>query len=534
MNTLAGELSSHLLSVMLLTLAIAPLVLWRYRRSVLAGMMDRPGSSLPPAPATPLPSVASPRAVAAPEATLRWEGRLRRRVLAATLAAAFIAALPLSGLYLHLGGMPLSPAHIYLKAGVLSLTAVPVFTVLTAAPWRRAIALGLLVLVALAGFGAVLSMLQRPFYGKAPSLDQAMNFVVFLQVAVLTLWLPALLGLATGARRVRGVAPIVLAGLLVFGLAALLGSRLTQWLTATRIGAEWVLSGPGLDTGFVLIALPVGLLAWWRLKALARGYEAKRFSDAQLLARTWWLLVVAVDAVQLISTHPAPAAVFQVLAFSALSVALYGPLLAFGLHSAQAAPTRPTPRTLLVLRVFGDAPRSEALFDRIVSRWRWFGPVTMIAGPDVVARTVDPGDFLHFAAGNIAASFVTTQADLDRRLASLDTRPDPDGRFRVNEFCCRDNSWQATVVKLIEGADAVLMDLRGFNAQRAGCAFELEELARRRRPSQVVLLVDTRTDRARLEQLLGATATRLPTIEVRGDLAAQSREAFIALLRAAA
>jgi hypothetical protein len=533
MNTLGGELSSHLLSVMLLTLAIAPLILWRYRRAVLAGMMASPGTPVPLAPALPLPAETATPADGAAEAALRWEKVLHRRVLVAAIAATFVAALPISALYLPLNELPLSPAHLYLKAGVLSLTAVPVYAVLTATPGRRAIAIGVLVLVALAGVGVVLSMLQRPFYGKAPSVDQAMNFVVFVQLAGLTLWLPLLLGLATGARRVRGVAPIVLAGLLVFGLAALLGSRLTQWLTATRTGAEWVLGGVGLDTGFVLIALPVGLLAWWRLKALALGYEAKRFSDAQLLARTWWLLVVAAEAIERISAHPALMPMLEVLAVSALSVAMYGPLLALGLRWADASPGRPPPRTLLVLRVFGDAARSEALFDRIVSRWRWFGPVTMIAGPDVVARTVDPGDFLRFAAGDIAASFVATSDDLGRRLAALDARPDPDGRYRVNEFCCRDNSWQATVVRLIDSADTVLMDLRGFNAQRAGCAFELGELGRRRWPSQVVLLVDAGTDRARLGQLLGEAAVQLPTLEVAGNLSAQSNEAIVALLRAA-
>ena len=102
----------------------------------------------------------------------------------------------------------------------------------------------------------------------------------------------------------RGVAPITFAGLLVFGLAPLLGLRLTQWLSGTQSGAAWVLSGPGLYTGFILIALPMGLLAWWRLKALARRYEAKRFSDAQLLAGTWWLLIVASEAVERISAFP--------------------------------------------------------------------------------------------------------------------------------------------------------------------------------------------------------------------------------------
>ena len=300
----------------------------------------------------------------------------------------------------------------------------------------------------------------------------------------------------------------------------------------TRAGAEWLLQGPRLEAGFVLLALPVGLLAWVRLRALARGYEAKRFSDAQLLARTWWLLLVALDAIELISARGAGVAV-PVFAVSALSVGLYGPLLGLALKRAVAGP-RPPPRTLLVLRVFGDTARSQALFDRLVARWRWFGPVTLIAAPDVLARTVDPGDFLRFAAGDIASSFVGTQADLQRRLAALDTAPDPDGRYRINDFCCRDASWQATVVPLIERADAVVMDLRAYGPQRAGCRFELGELRRRRRPEQVVLLVDASTDRTLLEPLPGEGGAPLPLVELRHHGGAAFDEAFARLLRAAA
>ena len=241
------------------------------------------------------------------------------------------------------------------------------------------------------------------------------------------------------------------------------------------------------------------------MKALARRYEAKRFSDAQLLAGTWWLLIVASEAVERISVHPGLGPLLLILAVAALSAAMFPPLLAAALRRAQRGLERPPPRTLLLLRVFGDTARTEALFDRIASRWRWFGPLTMIAAPDVVARTVDPGDFLQFASGELGASFVNTQDELEQRLATLDRAPDPDGRYRVNEFCCRDSSWQATVVQLIERADAVLMDLRGFNPQRMGCEFELRELAARLRGTQVVLVVDASTDRALLEATLGSS-----------------------------
>ena len=47
-----------------------------------------------------------------------------------------------------------------------------------------------------------------------------------------------------------------------------------------------------LNGAFLLIALPVGWLAWLRLRRIAASCEAKRFSDAQLLARMWWLMLV--------------------------------------------------------------------------------------------------------------------------------------------------------------------------------------------------------------------------------------------------
>jgi len=524
---LGPELSLLLLNSVLLTLLVVPLLMWRYRRAVLAGMMARAAEVLRPAPPRPV----SPARAGEPRALLEWERRLHRRVFIAVLGVVFVCALPLSALFLVLADLPHTPLHLYQKAGVLATLAVPMTAVLIALPFGRALRLWAATLLVLAAAGLGLALLQRLAMGRAPSLDQALNFLLFLQLAGVTLWLPLALLLATGARRVRGVAPIVLAGLLVFALGPLLGMRLTVWLTGTRTGAEWVLAGPGLDTGFVLLALPMGLLAWWRLRSLARAYEAKRFSDAQLLLRTWWLLVVAVEVVDQVNAHPD--ALLAVLATAAVAFAAFAPLLGLALKWAAALPGRPPPRTLLVLRVFGDTARSEALFDRVVARWRWFGPVTLIAAPDVVARTVDPGDFLQFASGNIGASFVNTQHELEHRLATLDLAPDPDGRYRVNEFCCRDSSWQATVVQLIERADAVLMDLRGFSAQRMGCEFELRELALRLRGEQVVLGVDASTDRALLGAALGA-AWRGAIVELPRHHARQADAAFDALLRAAA
>ena len=528
---LGGELAFHFVNVMVMTVLIAPLVLWRYKRAVLAGMQTRGGETLPVAPAQ---ARAAAPADVSPEPALAWEARVRRRVFVAALAALVLPSLLLGAQYLALGSEPISPAVLWMVAGVACSMAVPIFAVLTATSFWRALVLWVALLVSLAAIGVVIAVLQRLAAGKATTLDQANNFVLFFEYAAFTLALPLLLGLVIGARRVRGIAPLAFAGLLVFAIGPLLGLHLTKWLGTTSWAQGWLLSGPGIDAGFVVLALPVGALAWWRLKALARAYEAKRFSDAQLLAHSWWLLFVATRAVELVSVYPGTAPLLQIVGASIVAYALVPFTLSRTLRWAYGGTTRPAPRMLLLLRVFGDTARTESLFDRIASRWQLFGPVTMIAAPDVVARTVDPGDVLRFFTGNLAASFVQSRDDLARRFVELDTAPDGDGRYRVSEFCCRDDTWQATVVALIVRADAVVMDLRGFGAERHGCEFELHELAARLGPGRVVLVVDKSTDRALLEQTAAPAQAGMRVLEVQRGNERATDLAFTALLRAAA
>jgi len=532
---LGGELIFHFVNVMLLTVVIAPLILWRYRRAVLAGMQDRGGAPLPLAPVARNATErdASTAAGASAASALAWEAHVRRRIFFAVLAALAPSALLFATQTLALGDQPLTPAHVFLIAGSTLSMAVPIFAVLTATPFWRALRLWLVTLVVLAALDVLLSMLQRPFYGRTPTIDQAMNFVYFVQYAGYTLWLPTLLALVIGARRVRGVAPIAFATLLVFALAPLFGVRMTQWLSGMQWSAGWVLAGPGLDAGIVVLALPIGLLAWWRLKALARGYEAKRFSDAQLLAHSWWLVVVVSRTAEMVAVYPGTSSLLQILAVSTIGYFLFPVLLARALRWAQAGAPAPPPRTLLLLRVFGDTARTERLFDRTATRWQRFGPVTMIAAPDVGARMVDPGDVLRFATGDITSGFIKSQQDLTRQLATMDILPDRDGRYRINEFYCRDDTWQATVVELIARADAVVMDLRGFSAERRGCEFELRELAARIAPGRIVLIVDASTDRGLLEQIAPAGATPMRMVEIVRGNGRQTEAAFAALLQAA-
>jgi hypothetical protein len=156
--------------------------------------------------------------------------------------------------------------------------------------------------------------------------------------------------------------------------------------------------------------------------------------------------------------------------------------------------------------------------------------LTMIAAPDVVARTVDPGDFLEFVSGRISANFITSGTELDRRLATLDVTPDPDGRYRVNEFCCENNTWQATAVSLIDGADVVLMDLRGWSPIHGGSTFELQQLPARIPSDRIVLVIDDATDCDLIKSAMGILPKRIVTLMDNSDAATDAL--FRELLRA--
>jgi hypothetical protein len=319
----------------------------------------------------------------------------------------------------------------------------------------------------------------------------------------------------------------------VFGLAPILGSRATQVLAESRAGTEFLLgtvSTVGLHAAFIIFALPTGWIAWKRLQAVAREYEAKEFSDVQLLARAWWLMFIASLVLEILNRKDAPL-------WAVLTCAAAYPVFLvsnrYALRWAGFAAEKRPPRTLLLLRVFGYTRRTEKLFDRIGARWRYFGPVTMIAAPDVVARSIDPADFLYYMLGAIDENFVRSAADLERRLETLDTRRDPDGRFRVNDFCCADTTWRATVTALMDRADVVLMDLRAITSRQHGCEFELRELPARLAPRSIVLVIDGATDRAFVRTALGPAADAVRFYEMNKSSAAGTRDLFSDLLRAA-
>ena len=306
------------------------------------------------------------------------------------------------------------------------------------------------------------------------------------------------------SRRIRAVGPMVLLflilGLLgadilvaIFGSSDLLlrgAVSAGDWFGAGAVGTFLAM----IFVGFVTFAIVgAGLLA-----VIRRRYEAKRLSDESLTIHTLWWLFAYGHAVGLAFEHPL-APLGGVVAMIAFTV-----VVRFGLRSGAADSTG---RKLLLLRSFSIGARGERLFDALEKHWRRVGSIQMIAGIDLATRTVEPHEFLDFLTGRLARRFIDGRPTLDRRLAEMDLRPDRDGRYRVNDFFCYDDTWRTVLSSLVVHSDVVLMDLRGFSERNAGCVFEIHELFRFVPLDRVLFIVDAQTDDNFLQRTFAGAAT---------------------------
>ena len=323
--------------------------------------------------------------------------------------------------------------------------------------------------------------------------------------------LPVVVTLVIGASgRIRAVAPYLLPIFMLLAASSVLALQIM--VSGSQDPPRWVIQLVGLVgvwPAIVLMAMaPWWLLAWpaWAIaRSLASAYRAKRFSDLWYLLAAYWLVVLAASAL------PALQGVGWI-ALTQFIPWLWIPLAAWGLRGWLAP--RGTPPTLLVLRVFQQDAGVQTLFDRVVERWRLSGNTVLIAGTDLLSRTIDPDDVFTFLNGRLADRFVANGAQVAERLRDFDLAPDPDGRYRVNECYCYDSTWQQALAALVAQADVVLMDLRGFQARNQGCRHELGVLATAPHLQRVVLLFDASTDRSTaLADLVGAPAGRVVWVE---------------------
>jgi hypothetical protein len=330
----------------------------------------------------------------------------------------------------------------------------------------------------------------------------------FTPLSAIVLWAilniaPTVTVLVFLVRRIRAVGPMVMA----FMLFAVTGSQLAFNVAGTdEASIRWMAetgarAGLGGHQTFIAVALAgaivLGLVGWLALKGLGASYRARWTSDQSIIIDALWLIFAVYEGMNLAFAGPvwfvAALAGFLLFKF----VAAIGFVVLRGVRG-----TDDRPPQLLLLRVFSLGRRSERLFDGISRVWRHAGSIRMIAGPDLAATTVEPHEFLDFVGGRLARRFIGDQEDLERRLAETTALRDPDGRYRVNDFFCHDDSWRMVLARLAGDSDAVLMDLRGFGPSNKGCVFEVYELLARVQLSRVVLVVDATTDRSFLDETL--------------------------------
>ena len=323
--------------------------------------------------------------------------------------------------------------------------------------------------------------------------------------------LPVAVTLVIGASgRIRAVAPYLLPIFMLLAGSSVLALQLM--VSGVQDPPGWLIAlvgAVGAWPAIVLMALaPWLLLAWpaWAIaRWLARAYRDKRFSDLWYLLAAYWLVVLGASAL------PALQGV-GLIALTQFLPWLWIPLAAWALRGWLAP--RGVPPTLLVLRVFQQDVGVQTLFDRVVERWRLSGNTVLIAGTDLLSRTIDPDDVFTYLNGRLAERFVANEAQVAERLRDFDLAPDPDGRYRVNECYCFDSTWQQALAALVAQADVVLMDLRGFQARNQGCRHELGVLATAPHLQRVVLLFDGSTDRQTAQaDLAGAPAGRVVWVD---------------------
>jgi hypothetical protein len=112
---------------------------------------------------------------------------------------------------------------------------------------------------------------------------------------------------------------------------------------------------------------------------------------------------------------------------------------------------------------------------------------------------------------------------------------------------CNDATWKQALQATLDDADAVVMDLSGFNEQRRGCAYEIGKLVGEVPLRRFILLVNEDTDMAYLRRVLqdawasrpessanAGTEDPINLLEIPAEATDVDRERLVGALRDAA
>jgi len=506
-----GELTKVLLFAAVLAFPLSLAILWLYRSRVTRAMHRRaqPGGGV----ADPLPAPEPPptgsltithadqaAATPAPSAdqlftTLRQQPAHAAAIyaVAGLCYAGIMAAAALRAMTGRLG--PISWLQL---TWTLAWPAVLVVIMVAASSPPRRVRV-------VAVYFAVLLVLNGVALAKSPDLTALQLAVGWLAVNLP----PSLLLALFLARPIRAVGPLVLAFLVVAlagveGAVALAGrpgllGGISEVAAALHLNASLLFVGI-LAAGFAALA-PLG---WLANRWLASGYARKRISDQSVTVDALWLVCGVEQAIVLFAGE---ASVW--LAAFPVALAVYKAVTRIGFGALTRRESAQAPR-LLLLRSFSLGSRSERLFDAVTLHWRHAGSVQLIAGPDLATTTIEPHEFLDFLRGRLARRFIDGPVAMDRRFAEMDLAPDHDGRFRVNEFFCYDDTWRAVLQRLAAVSDVAVMDLRGFSRRHTGLAFEIQALIHTVELPRILVLVDASTDEAYLAEIARDAWRTLP------------------------
>jgi hypothetical protein len=305
---------------------------------------------------------------------------------------------------------------------------------------------------------------------------------------------------------VRGAGPPLVAafsvGLLVFSALVWVIVLLDDSPATDPTSQDWFLAA-----GAAVVLLGISSFFSWRmLMRLARRYSERQFSELQLALGAYWALVTSftLAGVLMLSFEQRTQHSMEWLGLAILvSWLLWRRVQRTALRWTVNRAPEPL-GALLLLRVFKPSDRSEAFTDRFLARWRFAGPVWMIAGPDLAGAYMEPDEFFAYLRRTLHERFINDSDKLNQALLSLDQTRDPDGRFRVNELFCANTTWQATVLSLIDRAAVVMLDLREYTKQRAGTRFELAHLLKRAPLEKVLFLIGKEDDGGQIEQEVAA------------------------------
>ena len=504
---LTGQLPFILSLSAVLAFPISFFLLYLYRRAVLRGMARRSTKPVPQPEepvggeeASPVPGILRISIADAAERKAKGEaeGRLYQLARAAPWRASLIYA---AGGLVFASVMALS----FLISGDMEILPLRFLLLLTLFAWPL-----VPTLASVAGTGRKTNLLIAAAYAglyialatagliRSPESSAGELFILWVTTNIP----PTILLLVFLVRRVRAVGPLVV----TFMVFALTGSNIilsvlerNEALSRTVADALFSigLGGTGAFVALIITGLCLfAIIGWFALLWIRRRYVAKKANDQSLILDALWLLFGISYAIGL-AFEGAPWVLSGIAAFAG-----YKAMVRLGFRIIAPLPSRQGIARLLVLRVFSLGKRSEELFQAISRGWRYIGHVQLIAGPDLAAATVEPHEFLDFLSGRLSRQFIDGPEALSRRMVELDATPDFDGRFRVNDYFCHDDTWQMTLGELVNHSDAVLMDLRGFTRQNAGCAYELQALVNTTSLGKVVLTVDSTADSAFLEQTL--------------------------------